>query len=162
MLPLFLVLLKPIWDYLIPEAVKNFILDIYSRFFRKRKGPKGHSSCSCPHNTGVTNILSKDQFDQIKTKDPLVVVKFTAEWCGPCKTISPVYESLSTENSSIRFLEVDIEECDDLALSLGVSSIPAFHAYSDGELLDNFVGADVNKLMTLITKLNSLSSNKRD
>ena len=81
------------------------------------------------------------------------ILKFTATWCNPCKQIQPVVIKMASENmGSILFCEIDIEVLDELAMDLKVSSIPAFHAYVCGKKVDEFVGANSQKLADLIER----------
>jgi len=87
----------------------------------------------------------------VNTK-PLVVVDFTATWCGPCKMIAPVFASLSTKFPSIYFLKVDVDANQDISGYERVSSMPTFAVYRYGKKVESFSGADGNKLTALCTK----------
>lgn len=71
------------------------------------------------------------------TKNNLVVVKFSAPWCGPCRAIRPVYERLSNmdDYKKITFLEVDIDELEAVSDSYNIRSIPAFVFFNNGHLI---------------------------
>ena len=76
-------------------------------------------------------------------KAPLVL-KVSAEWCGPCKTIQPLFESLASEYKNISFYHLDINEID--TTQLKVKSLPTFLFYDGkGEVL-RIIGADPNNL----------------
>merc|ERR1711976_411926 len=98
----------------------------------------------------VEIVESLDEFNDILAKagDKLVVVDFTATWCGPCKMISPHYEDLSTkpENANVIFLKVDVDDAQDVATKCGIRAMPTFHFYKNGQKLDDFSGADEKKL----------------
>jgi thioredoxin 1 len=66
------------------------------------------------------------------TASGTVVVKFGADWCGPCKRLLPNIEKLAHERTDVSVCEVDIDECGDLAKKLGVRSIPVTVVYKDG------------------------------
>src|SRR4051812_13484911 len=70
-----------------------------------------------------------------------VVVDFWAEWCGPCRMLSPVLEKLAREyDGKFVLAKIDIERSPDVAAQFGVRSIPAVFGVRDGEVIDAFVG----------------------
>ena len=70
-----------------------------------------------------------------------VVVDFYADWCGPCKMVSPVLESLSTEyEGRVRFVKVDVDDNQELSSKYGIMSIPTVMLFVRGEAQDAIVG----------------------
>jgi len=70
-----------------------------------------------------------------------VVVDFWAEWCRPCKTLGPLLEKLAREaQGSFRLARVDVDANPNLALHYGVRSIPTVKAFSQGEVVAEFIG----------------------
>lgn len=82
----------------------------------------------------------------------IVVVDFTATWCGPCKTMAPVFEKLSDTYTNAIFLKVDVDENQDLASDFGVSGIPAFHLLKDGQKVDEVIGSNAAGLEAMVKK----------
>jgi len=76
----------------------------------------------------------------------LVVVDFTASWCGPCKRIAPFFEELSTKFPNAVFLKVDVDECQETAASQGVSAMPTFIFFRNKTKIDRIQGADTAAL----------------
>jgi len=76
----------------------------------------------------------------------LVVVDFTASWCGPCKRIAPFFEELSTKFPNAAFLKVDVDECQETAASQGVSAMPTFIFFRNKTKIDRIQGADTAAL----------------
>jgi len=76
----------------------------------------------------------------------LIVLDWTASWCGPCKKIAPTYEKLSEEYQDVLFLKADVDELSDSAGKAGVESMPTFQFIKDGELLHSFAGASADQL----------------
>ncbi len=70
----------------------------------------------------------------------------------PCQLISPHFEILSTKYKTLRYLKVDIDELDDVAAHVEISAIPTFRVYNNGELIDELVGASIDKLESLIQR----------
>jgi len=103
----------------------------------------------------ITVVNSLDQFHQIINSDKVSVFDFWAEWCGPCRAISPVFEKLASlpENSSVGFYKVDIDAQADIAQEVGVRSIPLFNAYQSGNKVNEVLGANPSSLQTLIAGL---------
>ena len=81
----------------------------------------------------------------------LVVVDFFAEWCGPCKQIAPVLESLARKaGDRVLFVKVDVDASKELAASKGVRSMPTLLFYRNNELVRTMVGADEAELRKLV------------
>ncbi len=71
-----------------------------------------------------------------------VFVDFWAEWCGPCRMVSPVVEELSTEyDGKVNFVKVNVDEVNEIASKYNVFSIPTLSLFNKGEILAQQVGA---------------------
>jgi putative thioredoxin len=76
-----------------------------------------------------------------RSRELLVVVDFWAEWCQPCRALSPILEQLAREYAGkFALVKVDVERAQGIAAGFGVQSIPAVYAMRDGQLLDFFAG----------------------
>ena len=83
----------------------------------------------------MTNITTKEEFNKIiKNK---VLVDFYANWCGPCKMLSPLVEKV---NDEIEVAKVDVDELDDLAREYGVMSIPCLLLFENSKEQKRSVG----------------------
>lgn len=76
----------------------------------------------------------------------LVVVDFTASWCGPCKRIAPFFEDMSNKYTRATFLKVDVDDCQDTAAANGVSAMPTFIFFRNKTKIDRIQGADTSAL----------------
>lgn len=68
--------------------------------------------------------LTTDQFDATVGGNDIVVVDFWAPWCGPCRSFAPVFEKVAGENSDVKFVKVNTDEEQSLAMHFGIRSIP--------------------------------------
>ncbi len=92
----------------------------------------------------VTLDVTDDSFDaDVLGADVPVVVDFWAEWCGPCKQISPALEEIAAEmDGAIRIAKVNIDDNPQAPSRYGIRGIPTLLIFQDGELVDRKVGAD--------------------
>ncbi|KAM0296263.1 hypothetical protein HYE67_009051 [Fusarium culmorum] len=101
-------------------------------------------------------ISSKSQFDSLLKSSRIVVADFYADWCGPCKQIAPLYESLAITLSRpnlVTFAKINSDEQAELSQEYSVSTLPTFLVFRDGKEIDKVQGADPNKLKAIIQKL---------
>ncbi|XP_076235201.1 thioredoxin-like [Calliopsis andreniformis] len=94
---------------------------------------------------GAVRIINDDsQFyeEMSNARTKLVVVDFTATWCGPCQRIAPVFEQLSVKYPNAVFLKVDVDKCAETAAMQGVSAMPTFIFYRNHTKLGLCQGAD--------------------
>lgn len=84
-------------------------------------------------------IVQSNEFDN-EIKNGTVFVDFYADWCGPCKMMGPVIEEIEKELTDIKFIKVNVDEAEDIAMRYGIMSIPTFYLFKDGELLRKTVG----------------------
>jgi thioredoxin 1 len=89
----------------------------------------------------ATVDLTADVFEQTVTSSGITLVDFWADWCGPCKSFSPVYDAASEKNPDITFGKVDTEAERELAAAAGIRSIPTLMAFRDGILVFSQPGA---------------------
>lgn len=103
----------------------------------------------------VVHIQDLQEYQKIYSEKQTAVIKFTAEWCGPCRRIAPVYESLSKESDDIIFYEVNIDKAPGIADAESVTSIPVIVFVSNGENIKDLkmVGANADTLTKNVAKL---------
>lgn len=105
----------------------------------------------------ATVDLTAENFDEIVTKNDFVIVDFWASWCGPCKSFSPVYDSVSEANEDIVFAKVNTEEQQELAAHFQVRSIPTLMIFRDQIVIYSQPGAlPQSQFEQLITKAREL------
>jgi len=105
----------------------------------------------------LTDITKLSQLEELFTQHIYVVVKFSAEWCGPCKRIHPVYERLSNSEkyNSVCFLHIDVDEVRDICEKYNVEAMPTFILFQNGEEVSRFEGANESKLNNMLDKCNN-------
>ena len=82
-------------------------------------------------------------FDNEVLKSPVtVLVDFWAEWCGPCKMISPIVDEIADEmKSKLKVVKVNVDNSQELAMKYGIMSIPTLLIFKNGQPVDQVVGA---------------------
>lgn len=103
----------------------------------------------------VKEVLHDSQFqEELQTNGiKLVIVDFSATWCGPCRRIAPFYEELSNKYDRAVFLKVDVDKCQETAASQGVSAMPTFIFYRNKVKVAKIQGADIGAVETKLKQL---------
>ena len=85
--------------------------------------------------------IKEKEFDELvlKSKEK-VLVDFYATWCGPCRMLRPILESIASERSDIKIMSIDVDDANDLAGKYGIISIPCVIAFQDGKEITRSVG----------------------
>ena len=90
--------------------------------------------------TPVMELTSED-FNREMTNNDLLLVDFWAEWCGPCKSMHPIFTRMAKKYKRVRFARVNVDNAQDIARKYGVQSIPTFIMFKNGEIANTMVGA---------------------
>ena len=79
--------------------------------------------------------------DDISSQSNMVLVDFWAEWCGPCKQISPILEEIANEKDNLNILKLNIDENPATPQKYNVRGIPTLMLFKDGKLIDTKIGS---------------------
>lgn len=89
----------------------------------------------------ASNISDADFENEVLKADGPVMVDFWAEWCGPCKALSPIVDEVASElGDKVKIVKVNIDENPNTPTQYGVRGIPTLMVFNEGELVDTKVG----------------------
>ncbi|MCD4847231.1 MAG: thioredoxin [Candidatus Aegiribacteria sp.] len=103
----------------------------------------------------VKHIKGNEIKDASAAKDKIALIDFGAPWCGPCKMIEPVLETLAEEmNDTVNFYAVNVDENPSESSTFGVRGVPTLIVFHDGQEIDRMVGyRDADSLKTQLSNL---------
>jgi len=94
-------------------------------------------------------------FSEIINSEQPVLIDFYADWCGPCKTLSPIIQEVAKElNGNARVLKIDVDKNQRLASKLGIKGVPTMVIYQKGKIMWRQSG--VMQKSEIVSKLNQL------
>ena len=87
------------------------------------------------------HAVTKVNFDDFKKSDKTVLLDFYADWCGPCRMVSPIVDQIATENPQYLVGKINVDNEPELAQAFGVVSIPTLVVMKNGEVVAQSAGA---------------------
>lgn len=86
--------------------------------------------------------ITKDNFEnEVLNCEKTVLLDFYADWCGPCRMVSPIVDAISEEHPEYKVGKINVDEENQLATTFGVMSIPSLFVIRNGEVVNQAVGA---------------------
>jgi len=86
--------------------------------------------------------LTEDTFEKTIVDGGIVLVDFWADWCGPCKMVSPILEEIAAEHADkITIAKLNVDENPQSSAGERITSLPTLNVYSDGKLVKQIIGA---------------------
>lgn len=85
--------------------------------------------------------VNKNNFESVKNSDKPVLLDFYADWCGPCRMVSPLVDEIAAENPQYLVGKINVDDEPELAGVFGVASIPTLVVLRDGKIVSQAVGA---------------------
>lgn len=86
-------------------------------------------------------VVNKDNFESVKASEKPVLLDFYADWCGPCRMVSPIVDEIAEENPQYVVGKINVDDSPELASQFGVVSIPTLVVLRDGEIAAQSTGA---------------------
>ena len=86
--------------------------------------------------------VNKDNFDaEVLSSEQTVLVDFYADWCGPCRMVSPIVDQIAEEHPEYKVVKVNVDDDSDLAIRFGIMTIPSLFVFKGGQIASQSVGA---------------------
>ena len=105
--------------------------------------------------------LTKENFEQVITTNPTVVVDYWAPWCGPCRGFAPVFERVAEQNPDVVFAKVNTDDEQEIAGHFQIRSIPTLMVFRDQIIVFSQPGAlPQNALEQVVEKSKQLDMNE--
>ena len=86
-------------------------------------------------------MIYKNNFEEVKNSDKLVLLDFYADWCGPCRMVAPILYEIAEERPDVIVGKINVDEEEALAEAFGVYSIPTLIVMKNGEVVRQTSGA---------------------
>ena len=91
--------------------------------------------------------LNKNNFDEIIKSQEYVLIDAWAPWCGPCNMIAPILLEISHERTDIEIVKMNVDDNQELAMKNDIQSIPTLMLFTNGEKIDQIIGALPKKVI---------------
>lgn len=100
---------------------------------------------------GVLKINTENFKKEVLEETKTVLVDFYADWCGPCKMLSPIIDEIAQEKQEVKFVKINVDEAQELAREYSIMSIPTLVVIKDGKEKNRTVGLiDKSELLEML------------
>ena len=132
---------------------------ILANFFLKKESEKALSQNSGTviqkeseeSKVDILNVTNENFESEVLQSDQTVLIDFYADWCGPCKMLSPIVDEVAEENTDIKVVKINVDNAQDLAMKYQVMSIPTLVVIREGREVNRSVGLiDKSEVISLI------------
>ena len=131
----------------------NFALDKENEKLARENGEETTTSEEVSGPSRVIEVTSSNFNEEVINSSVPVLIDFYADWCGPCKILSPIVEEVSSQYEDVKFVKIDIDSNQDIANDYMITSIPTLVYIKNGEEQNRVLGAvDKATVETLIEK----------
>lgn len=97
--------------------------------------------------------LNKSDLDSLIKGEKTILLDFFADWCGPCRMVSPVIDEIAAERWDVAVGKINVDESPELARKYGVYSIPTLIVIRDGKVINQAVGARSKEQISAMLKV---------
>ena len=88
----------------------------------------------------IPNIYDTDFMKEVLNEEKLVLVDFSAIWCGPCKMVAPILEEIAYENDNVKIVKMDVDVSPFISRKFRINSIPIIKFFKNGRVVDEIIG----------------------
>ncbi|KAL1824558.1 hypothetical protein DCAR_0312631 [Daucus carota subsp. sativus] len=128
-------------------------------FLSSLLGGDAATAAEYPPSTEPSRVLefhSADRwrlhFNSAKQSPKLMVIDFSAKWCGPCKMMEPALRGMADKYPNVDFIKIDVDELSDVAREFGVQAMPTLVLMKQGKEIERIIGAKTAELESKINK----------
>ena len=104
------------------------------------------------NKTNILNVTSENFESEVLQSDKTVLIDFYADWCGPCKILSPIVEEVAKENTNVKVVKINVDSEQEIAIKYRIMSIPTLVVIKDGKEINRAIG--VIEKFEILTLLN--------
>ena len=92
--------------------------------------------------SNAKDVTDETFADEVLNSSDTIMVDFWAEWCGPCRAVSPILDQIASENSDkIKIVKLNVDDNPQMAMKYQITSIPAMKVFRGGEVVKTVIGA---------------------